>query len=257
MFHKRKYEKNTLLLQIITYPVRKFIEMQDNVFQFADLSKYSFKQRMIIRISDIGFYLLIKLICSTVRFEVEGWENFEKIESDGKTPIYAFWHNNIFLITYFFRNRKIVVMSSQSLDGEYTSRFLQRFGYGSVRGSSTRGGAGAVVKMIRLMREKIPVGFANDGPKGPKFEAKIGSTVLAKKTGNPLMPFNIEPNKFWTINTWDKMQIPKPFTRVLVKIAEPIYVESKINDEELENKRLELQKSLDDLVKYGENWHNP
>ncbi len=237
--------------------MRKLLQMARNVFQFDDLSKYSIKQRFLIRVSDISFYILIRLICSTVKYEIEGWENFEKIENAEKTPIFTFWHNNIFLITYFFRNRKIVVMTSQSLDGEYTSRFLKRFGYGSVRGSSTRGGVGALVSMIRLMRENVPIGFANDGPKGPKFVAKIGSCVLAKKTGNPLMPFNIEPKNFWTINSWDKMQIPKPFTRALLKISEPIYVEKDANDEILENKRLDLQKSLDDLVKYSENWRNP
>jgi lysophospholipid acyltransferase (LPLAT)-like uncharacterized protein len=224
------------------------------VYQFASLSGYSFKQRLLVRLADFAFYFLINLIGKTVRFEREGWENFEAIEQAGKLPIYTFWHNRIFLGTYFFRRRGIVVITSQSFDGEYIARFIQRFGYGAVRGSSTRGGVAALVEMIRLMRAGLPMGFTIDGPKGPKYVAKIGACHLAKKTGNPMMPFAVEAEKFWRLKSWDNLQIPKPFTRARLIIAEPIYVAADANDEDLENKRLELQKSLDELVKRGKQW---
>lgn len=224
------------------------------VYEFEDLSKYSFKQRLIIRIADLAFYSLIMLIGKTVRFEVEGWEHFEQIEKDKKIPIYTFWHNRIFIGTYFFRNRGIVVMTSQSLDGEYIARFIQRLGYGASRGSSTRGGIKALAEMIRVMKEGLPSGFSIDGPKGPKYIAKLGACLLAKKTQNPMIPFVLESKRFWEINSWDNLQIPKPFTRVKVIIEKPIYVSSEANDEELENKRLELQNTLDELVKRGVQW---
>lgn len=224
------------------------------VYRFAPLSGYSFRERLLIRLADFAFYFLISLIGKTVRFEREGWENFEAIERAGKRPIYTFWHNRIFLGTYFFRRRGIVVITSQSFDGEYIARFIQRFGYGAVRGSSTRGGVAALVEMIRLMRAGLPMGFTIDGPKGPKYVAKIGACLLAKKTGNPMMPFVVEAEKFWQVKSWDNLQIPKPFSRARLIIAEPIYVEQDATDEVLENKRLELQKSLDELVKRGEQW---
>jgi hypothetical protein len=224
------------------------------VYQFASLSGYSFKQRWLIRLADFAFYCLINLIGKTVRFETEAWENFEAIERAGRLPIYTFWHNRIFLGTYFFRRRGIVVITSQSLDGEYIARFIQRFGYGAVRGSSTRGGVAALVEMIRLMREGLPMGFTIDGPKGPKYVAKIGACLLAKKTGNPLMPFTVEAEKFWHLKSWDNLQIPKPFSRARLIIADPVYVPKDANDEVLENKRRELQKSLDELVTRGEQW---
>ncbi|MGH9898605.1 MAG: lysophospholipid acyltransferase family protein, partial [Pyrinomonadaceae bacterium] len=146
---------------------------------FADLSSYSFKQRLMICIADLIFYLLIRIIGRTVRFTVEGWEHHDKIYEDGQVPIMAFWHNRILLATYYFRERGIVVMTSRSFDGEYIARFIQRFGYGAVRGSSTRGGAGALVEMIRMVKAKRPAGFSIDGPRGPRYMAKMGAVLLA------------------------------------------------------------------------------
>jgi lysophospholipid acyltransferase (LPLAT)-like uncharacterized protein len=223
-------------------------------YQPADLSAYSFKQRIGIHSADWAFYLLIKFIGRTIRYEIEGWENFQEIERDRKIPIYAFWHNRIFAGTYFFRNRGIVVITSQSFDGEYIARFIQRFGYGAVRGSSTRGGVGALVEMIRLMKKGLPMAFSVDGPRGPKYVAKTGAVLLAKKTGNPLMPFVVETEKFWTINNWDNLQIPKPFTRAKIFIAEPIYVGADASEAKIENKRLELQRKLDEAVELGKQW---
>lgn len=224
------------------------------VYKPALLTSYSFKERLLIRLADLSFFALISLIGKTLRYETENWENFEKSHAKGKIPIYIFWHNRIFAGTYFFRNRCIVVITSQSFDGEYIARFIKRFGYGAVRGSSTRGGVAALVELIRVMRAGFPAAFSIDGPKGPKYVAKPGACLLAKKTQNPMMPFVVETRKYWEIKSWDRMQIPKPFSRVRVFIGEPIYVAKDANDGEIENKRLELQKSLDELVERGKQW---
>lgn len=230
------------------------LRKKENSFARADLSAYSLRQKIVIHLAERAFYLLIKSIGATIRYETNGWENFQKIERSGKIPIYCFWHDRIFAGTYFFRNRGIVVITSQSFDGEYIARFIKRFGYGAVRGSSTRGGIGALVEMIRLMRRGLPMGVTVDGPKGPRYVAKSGAIILAKKTGNPLMPFVVETKKFWTVNSWDKLQIPKPFTRARVFIADPVYVAADAGDAEVENKRLELQGKLDAAVGLGKQW---
>lgn len=223
-------------------------EENEKVYRFASLREYSLKQRLLIRLADWAFFLFITLIGKTVRFDVEGWKNFEAIEKTGHRPIYTFWHNKIFLGTYYFRDRGIVVVTSQSFDGEYIARFIQRFGYGAVRGSSTRGGVGALIEAVRCMKKGLPAGFTVDGPKGPRYEAKTGAVILAKKTGNPMMPFTVQPGKFWEVGSWDKLQIPKPFTRAKVIIGEPIYVPAGADDAVIEDKRLELQNSLDKLT---------
>jgi lysophospholipid acyltransferase (LPLAT)-like uncharacterized protein len=224
-------------------------------YSFADLSSYSFKDRFLIRAADLVFFLLIKLICRTVRFEVEGVEHWEAASRDGKLPIYTFWHNRVFLGTYFFRKRGIVIMASRSFDGEYIARFIQRFGYGAARGSSTRGATGALVEMVRLMRAGYPAGFSIDGPKGPRYVAKMGSVLLAKKTGNPILPFTLIAERFWEVkNSWDRFQIPKPFTRALVTIAPPIDVSAEADEEMLAAKRDELQLVMSNLNERGEQW---
>jgi lysophospholipid acyltransferase (LPLAT)-like uncharacterized protein len=229
-------------------------EEKEKVYRFAPLSGYSLKERLLIYLADWAFFLLITLIGKTVRFEIEGWENFEAIANNGDLPIYTFWHNKIFLGTYFFRGRGIVVVTSQSFDGEYIARFIQRFGYGAVRGSSTRGGAGALIESIRCMRAGMAAGFTVDGPKGPRYEAKTGPVVLAKKTGNPMMPFTVEAKNSWTVKSWDALQIPKPFTRAKLIIGKPVYVTPEAGDAETEKKRRELQDSLDELTAFGEQW---
>ncbi len=224
-------------------------------YEFSDLSSYPLKERFLIRVADLAFFVLIKLIGRTVRWQVEGWENWEAATRDGAIPIYTFWHNRVFLATYFWKKRRIVVMTSQSFDGEYIARFIQRFGYGAARGSSTRGGIGAIVEMVRLMRAGCPTAFTIDGPKGPRYVAKMGAVLLAKKTGNPILPFTITPKRFWTAkSSWDQFQLPPPFTRARVYIAPPIYVSAEADDDELEIKRDELQQVLDDINGRGEEW---
>lgn len=111
-----------------------------------------------------------------------------------------------------------------------------------------------MVGMIRLMRDGKAIAFTIDGPKGPRYEAKSGPVLLAKKTGSPLMPFTIECKRFWTLKSWDRLQIPKPFARARVFISDPIYVDPAAGDDELERSRLLLQNALDQLVEQGRNW---
>jgi lysophospholipid acyltransferase (LPLAT)-like uncharacterized protein len=217
-------------------------------YKFADLSSYPAKKRFLIRAAGIAFFLLIKLIGRTIRWQVEGWENWEAANRDGQVPIYTNWHNRIFLSTYFWRERRIVVMTSQSFDGEYIARFIQRFGYGAARGSSTRGAVGAIVEMTRLMRAGSPAGFTIDGPKGPRYVAKMGAVLLAKKTGMPILPFTVTAVRFWEAKrSWDGFQVPFPFSRARVVIAAPIYVSADTDDDGLEAKRNELQAALDGI----------
>src|SRR5437868_7700778 len=119
-------------------------------YSFAKLSSYSFKDRFLIRAADLAFFLLIKLIGKTIKFEIDGWENWEAATRDNNIPIYTCWHNRVFLSTYFWQRRGIVVMTSRSFDGEHIGRFIQRFGYGAARGPPSRRATCALVGMVRM-----------------------------------------------------------------------------------------------------------
>lgn len=224
------------------------------VYEKADLGEYSYKQRLMIRIADIAFFSLIKAIGMTLRFDVDGENHRQSILTEGRQPIYAFWHDRILTGTYFFRDLGIVVLTSKSFDGEYIARFLTRFGFGTVRGSSSRGGVRGLVEMIRLMKDGLPMAFTVDGPRGPRYEAKSGPVLLAKKTGNPILPFITESRSFWQLKSWDRLQIPKPFSRTRVFFSKPIFVPKDADDAAIESKRTEMQNALDALVEQGVKW---
>ncbi len=136
-------------------------------------------------------------------------------------------------------------MSSRSFDSEYIARFIQRFGYGAARGSSTRGGKAALIQMIRAVRSGKSAAFTVDGPRGPIYEAKPGAVLLAAKANAALLPFSISLNRYWQLPSWDKIQIPKPFARAVVVLGEPIKVEDDATTHE--DKQQELQRALDEL----------
>jgi lysophospholipid acyltransferase (LPLAT)-like uncharacterized protein len=223
-------------------------------FKFGSLERFTFGQRIVIRFLGLAFYMVVRLIGSTIRFETKWIERFEKVAAAGKIPIYCFWHDRIISATYYSRDRGIIVLSSSSFDSEYTARCIQRFGFGIIKGSSTRGGVQALVSMIRMMRHGYPMAFTADGPKGPRYVAKAGPVLLAKKTGNPIVPSVCECIRFRTIKSWDRLQIPMPFTRCVVIYGDPIYVDANADDAGIRAKQAELQASLDALVAEGERW---
>lgn len=223
-------------------------------YEFSSLADYTLGERIMIRAADIFFYVLIRLICSTLRWEVRGMERLDSIYVSGHRGIFTFWHSCIFSATWMWRRRGIVVMSSQSRDGEYIGRFIKRLGYGTARGSSTRGGGRALAEMAECLRSDIDAAFTIDGPRGPAYEAKTGAVTLARHTGQAILPFHIVVRRYVELPSWDRLQIPLPFTRALTLIAEPIYVARDSSDEDVAASQAALQSALDRLRAEGEEW---
>jgi lysophospholipid acyltransferase (LPLAT)-like uncharacterized protein len=191
---------------------------------------------------------LIRALGATYGWRVRGLEHYESIVRSGKQPIFAFWHGRILPATLFWKNRGIVVITSQNFDGEWIAGIIRRFGYGTARGSTSRGGARALVRLRRDLADGRPAAFTVDGPRGPARVAQPGAVFLAGATGHPILPFHIEANRFWTAGRWDETQVPKPFSRVAVAIGEPIVVPD-TTDETVESHRVELERRLTNLEK--------
>jgi lysophospholipid acyltransferase (LPLAT)-like uncharacterized protein len=158
------------------------------------------------------------------------------------------------MATYRFRGQGIVVMISLNLDGEYIARVVQRFGYRVARGSSSSGSHAATVEILRAMEKGQDVGLSIDGPRGPRYVAKPGAAFLAKKSGNPVLPFSISVEKKWMMKSWDHFQVPKPFSRAVVLIGNPVYVKGNASEEEVEMAEANIQHSLKELRDRGDGW---
>ena len=187
---------------------------------------------------------LLRALGTTWKWEEQGTEHLDRIHREGRQPIYALWHGRILPGTLYLRNRDIVVITSENFDGEWVARVIERFGYESARGSTSRGGARALAQLRREMRTGRPTAFTVDGPRGPAGVAQRGAVWLAGATGNPVLPFHIEADRSWTLKSWDRHQIPKPGSRVIATMGPPIDVPSGAGDELIEGKRQELETAL-------------
>jgi lysophospholipid acyltransferase (LPLAT)-like uncharacterized protein len=174
-------------------------------------------------ISAIG-YRLIAMLGATLRWRTEGLEQLDRIAASGRRPIMAFWHGRILPAAYYFRRRGIVVITSENFDGEWIAGIIERFGYGTARGSTSRGARRALRQLTRDMASGRAAGFTVDGPRGPARVAQPGAVWLAKATGNPVLPFHLEANRHWMLKSWDRTQIPKPYATVAIAMGEPFDV---------------------------------
>jgi lysophospholipid acyltransferase (LPLAT)-like uncharacterized protein len=192
-------------------------------------------------ISGLGYPILATL-GSTYRFQVEGLEHLRAAETLGR-PIHAFWHGRILPGTLYFKRRGIVVLTSENFDGEWIARIITKFGYGTARGSSSRGAGKALRQLVRDVKD-TPVAFPLDGPRGPARVAQPGAVWLSKVTGNPIIPFHLEANRYWSLNSWDRTQIPKPFATIALAFEPPLVVPSDAGESGLDEAKTQLETAL-------------
>lgn len=200
------------------------------------------KRAEVAAIAALG-YPVVRALTSTWTWKVSGAEHVDAITNAGHHPILALWHGRILAATPYFANRGIVAMASENFDGEWIARLLGKFGYRAARGSTSRGGPAALRQLVRDVKAN-GVAFTLDGPRGPAEVAQPGAVWLAKATGQPLLPFHSEAASSWTLNSWDRTQIPKPFTTVAMAISEPIYVPRDANEGLMEALGRRLMASL-------------
>jgi len=197
-------------------------------------------------ISAVG-YPLVAALGATFRWRADGAEHYQRVRDGGRQPIMAFWHGRILPATIYFRRRGIVVITSENFDGEWIAGIIERFGYGTARGSTSRRAVKALVQLKRDMAEGKPAAFTLDGPRGPAKVAQPGAIWLAKVTGNPIIPFHIEADRFWTANSWDRTLVPKPWATVAIALGEPLDIDSQADDGGIERGRVELEARLSAL----------
>ncbi len=213
--------------------------------------RFTLQQRIVLRIIIWLGYWLIRLIGPTLRICVSREEGAQ--ETLGQRPLIgSFWHSCIIPATYICRGLGVRVMSSYSYDGEYMGRIIHKFGFVAVKGSSSRNAVRALLGLRRALGEGWSVAFTLDGPRGPRHKVKPGPVALGRSSGVPLTMFHAAVDKAWVLNSWDRMMIPKPFSRVLVRFGKLIQVPEGASDEDVERYTGELQASLDRVCEFAE-----
>ncbi len=220
------------------------------------LPKLTWLQRTLIPIIGWAVWAVIRVLGPTIRFEVVGGQKAGRDYHPELPPqIYAFWHRCIISGAWYFRNRGGVLMNTTNFDGQWTRRVIERLGYGTAQGSSTRGGLRGLAVMTKRLAEGVDAGFTIDGPRGPRYIAKPGPVMLARRSGRPVILFHVGLERAWTLRkTWDLMQIPKPYTRAVLIIAPPLEVPTNADHDQLEKKHQEMQKTLEVLRDAAESW---
>jgi hypothetical protein len=220
------------------------------------LPKLTFSQRALIPVIGWLVWAVIRIIGPMIRFEVLGGKIAGRDYRPDLPPnVYAFWHRCIIAGTWYFRNRNAVLLNTTNFDGQWTRRVIERLGYQTAQGSSTRGGLRGLAVMAQRLDEGVDAAFTIDGPRGPRYIAKPGPVMLARRSGRPIILFHIGVERAWTLQkTWDLFQIPKPFTRAVLFIAPPLAVPEDTDRDGLELKHQEMQKILERLRDVAEGW---
>jgi hypothetical protein len=173
----------------------------------------------------IGYYVF-RLWSLSLRIHYENIEHLEEAYEKGQGIIYAFWHGDLFVFASTGakqnKRKKIFILTSKSRDGELLSCFLHKFGFGTVRGSSHQGGIGGFLNLHKQLKQTWNTAIALDGSRGPRYCVKPGSILLAKMTGAVILPAAVICSSKITLNSWDRCEIPLPFSKCHIKIGRSI-----------------------------------
>jgi lysophospholipid acyltransferase (LPLAT)-like uncharacterized protein len=189
--------------------------------------------------------ILVNLLCATLRYKVIDEAGF--LGKPLPRPVVILvWHNRILAMPVVFRRyypkrKGLLVLTSASRDGAYLSEFVRCFGMGSVRGSSSRRGAAALLDLVRSVEAGFDLCITPDGPRGPRYCLGPGALLLSEKCQVPLMPLLVEYSAFWRFKSWDGFAVPKPFSNVTVTVLPLIDIEASETEAAFEEKRKQVE----------------
>lgn len=206
-------------------------------------------QRAALIVVPLPAAILIKGLHRSLRIRSVGREVPLSLKGAGGQYVMAFWHGTLLLMVYAYVGEKLTFLVSLHRDGELITRVMKYFGPLPTRGSSTRGGIGALHGLLRRAKGGFDVAFTPDGPRGPARKAQEGVVQLARLSGLPIVPVGMAARHKTVLGSWDGFVVPWPFTRLAFAYGEPVMVPRELDQESLESLRFQVEVGLESAMK--------
>jgi len=200
---------------------------------------------LIVRLGPV----IVSLLGASLRITRSGLENLAAAREEAGNVIFVFWHARMLLPGYLHRHQGAHVLSSTHRDGVIAARTVQRMGYVTVWGSSTRGGAGALIGLIQVARDGHDVAISIDGPRGPRERVQPGAIFVAKRTGLPVVPVAASFKPAVRLRSWDRFMIPLPLARSIMVYGEPVTYDEDTSEEAIEEARQDLERRITEVTR--------
>ncbi|PKL89841.1 MAG: hypothetical protein CVV23_03190 [Ignavibacteriae bacterium HGW-Ignavibacteriae-2] len=194
-------------------------------------------------------HIIVTVLCKTVRIELKNFTQIKSYLDTNRKFIIAFWHGTMLIPWYVFRGNSIAALVSKSKDGELLNRVLEKWKYDVVRGSSRDGGKYALEIMVNKTSQNSSVAITPDGPIGPALQMKAGAVILAHRSGLPIFFVGVNYKKSVKLNSWDKFEIPKPFSKINCVVSDAVFIPKELNRKEISDKIEDCQTLLNNLQK--------
>ena len=192
----------------------------------------------------------IRLVHATGTWQVIRGEAALDLWNKGKPFILVFWHGRLLMMPYSWRHgQRIHLLISQHRDGQMLAHFVKPYGFETITGSTSKGGAAALRKLVKVLREGDCVGITPDGPRGPRMRVSEGIISLARLTGVPILPATYSVDRGKTLSSWDRFLLAAPFSRGVIIWGNPVYVNRDSGSEALEKMRKELEKQMNTITR--------
>jgi hypothetical protein len=192
---------------------------------------------------------LVGSLFTTTRATRVGEEHYRRFRREGRAVVFVFWHGQLLPLIHYHRNEGVVVLVSEHGDGEYVTRVIQRHGFETVRGSSTRGGIRGLKGLIRAARAGHDLALTPDGPRGPAHRFKPGALLAAQVTGSPIVPVAAGASSAWHVDSWDRFMVPRPLSMIVIEYGEPVFIARNASPDELVSRSADLEAVLDVLTR--------
>jgi lysophospholipid acyltransferase (LPLAT)-like uncharacterized protein len=198
------------------------------------------------KLKSLGWLLtsIVGAVAFTWRVRFIGSDYVNDLTEKGKPFVLVFWHGDMLMGWYFHRNRKYSSLVSKSKDGDILAEILRQWRYIVIRGSSSKGGRDARLQMEKLVRSGQVLVVTPDGPRGPRYEMKMGALRTAQKTGVPVVSVTFKVKHAYILRSWDKFTVPLPFTKIIVQYKAPEIINPELNGDALDEYREEFQEGM-------------